>query len=830
MGIAGGLSAIPGRSVNLNMSADRGSGNNGTRFCIGACTLDLTYIHESIVRVRCTRASRFSEAASDICVNPSSHDVRVDVSDGEHKTTLSSGAVDVSLDKQSGSLVFSSEGEAFFKEDRAMPRQFEEIEIKSVRFDLESAEVEETVDGGRARAQAEESGEARRAWSAWLHFDWKATEAIYGLGSHEENVLNLRGTMQYLYQQNMKAVVPVLISSEGYGLLFEASCEMEFHDDESGSFMKLDAVDELVYYVIYGPEFDQIVAGYRALTGKVPMLPLWAFGFIQSRERYENQTQLIDTVKEYRKRNLPLDVIVQDWKYWPTGWGIKEFDKERYPDPPAMCEQIHAMNARLMLSIWPSIRGEHAEAEYMKAQGHMLGNGLIYDAYSKSARDEYWRYADRQLFRHGIDAWWCDCTEPVEADWTGAERLSARERRDINTNAQRQLLGRERINAYSLYHSKGIYENQRAVTESKRVVNLTRSSYAGQQRYATITWSGDISASWAVLAQQIACGLNFTATGSPYWTSDIGAFFVNNKSDTLWFWDGQFPQGCEDKGYRELYVRWFQYGAFLPLFRSHGTDTPRELWHYGQAGEIFYDTLCDYLDLRYRLLPYIYSLVGQTTQNDYTMLRLLAFDFRSDPAVYNIRDQYMFGPALMVAPVSTPMYYGPGSRKLERIKKTREVYLPAGADWYDFWSGQRYHGGQTIEADAPISKIPLFVRAGSLIPMGPYQQYSSEKPADPIELRIYPGEDGVFALYEDENDNYNYESGGYATVRFEWCDRKESLTVGQRKGEFPGMLRERTIHVVLVRDGSGIGVAPGEITDETVLYNGTPQVLTVYAE
>jgi alpha-D-xyloside xylohydrolase len=615
--------------------------------------------------------------------------------------------------------------------------------------------------------------------------------------------------MQYVYQQNMKAVVPVLVSSKGYGILFDATCEMEFHDDEQGSFMQLDAVRDLDYYVIVGPEFDRIVAGYRELTGRVPMPPRWAFGYCQSKERYVDQEELVNTVAEYRRRRLPLDLVIQDWQYWATGWGVKEFDPERYPDPTAMCERIHDLHAHVMISIWPTLSGEHPEVTAMQKRGHMLKDNRIYDAFSEAARSAYWTYAKRNLFKHGIDAWWCDCTEPVEADWSGRKKLSSRQRRDKNIRVQRNLLGRERVSSYSLHHSRGIYENQRRACKTKRVLNLTRSAYAGQQRYGTVTWSGDVAARWEVLKQQVPAGQNFTVTGCPYWTNDIGAFFVKKRE--RWFWRGVFPGGCEDLGYREFYTRWFQYGAFLPMFRSHGTDTPREVWRFGKPGERFYDTLVKYLRLRYRLLPYIYSLAGMTTQRHYTMMRALAFDFREDPAALDIRQQYMFGPAFLVCPVTRPMYYGPGSTPLKNKTRKLRVYLPAGTDWYDFWTNERLAGGRTIMAEAPLETMPLYVRAGSIVPMGPVMQYADEKPGADWTLRVYPGADGGFTVYEDSGDGYGYEKGRFATWRLDWNDAASVLTVGRREGRYPGMTRARKLRIEMVNGARAGGENPAPV-------------------
>jgi len=389
----------------------------------------------------------------------------------------------------------------------------------------------------------------------------------------------------------------------------------------------------------------------------------------------------------------------------------------------------------------------------------------------------------------------------------------------MNVGEAKKYLDPQYINAYSLVHSQGIYEGQRAATDSKRVVNLTRSAYAGQQRYGTITWSGDIAAKWDTLRKQIADGLNFCATGIPYWTLDIGGFFVCNRPHA-WFWNGDFNAGCEDLGYRELYVRWFQLGAFLPIFRSHGTDTPREVWRFGEPGTIFYDTLVKFDHLRYRLIPYIYSLAWQVTSNGYTMMRMLPFDFCSDVNTYNTNDQYMFGPAFLVNPVTQPMYYLSESRELVDTVKARNVYLPSGTSWYDFWTGKCYQGGQTIQANAELETMPLYVKAGSIVPMGPIIQYTGEK-EDPIELRIYPGTDAQVTLYNDEGDNYNYEKGYYQLVTISWDDHKRQLHFSDRGGKgYPGMPEEITFNVVIVGENHGIGVAETQTVDQVVVYRG----------
>ncbi len=616
-------------------------------------------------------------------------------------------------------------------------------------------------------------------------------------------MFNLRGQHQYLYQQNMKVVVPVLLSSRGYGVFVDCTSLMTFHDDAFGSYLWDDVDEELDYYFVVGPEFDAIVAELRALTGRAPMLPKWALGYIQSKERYASQAELLAVAREYRERELPLDCVVLDWKSW-TGdlWGQKSLDPERFPDPDRLTEELHALGVRLMVSIWPILRPGGDDWKELLDGGHLLGNQATYNAFSPSARDLYWDQANRGLFSHGVDAWWTDCTEPFNPDWTGAVKPEPEERMRVNTQEAKRYLDPELINAYSLAHSEGIYTGQRAATAEKRVFNLTRSALLGQQRYGAVTWSGDVSATWETLRRQIADGLSFTATGMPYWTNDAGAFFVARRPD-LWFWAGDFDGGVADLGYRELYVRWFQYSAWLPVFRSHGTDTPREVWRFGEPGDATYEALASALRLRYRLLPYLYSLAGWTTHRDYTMLRALPFDFRDDPGVRDVADEFMLGPAFLVCPIYRPSSYGPGSTPIEQGPHTRRVYLPAGAEWFDFWTDRHLSGGQVVEVDAPLDHIPVFVRAGSIIPMGPVRQHTSEAPDAPLELHVYPGRDASFTLYEDEGDGYAYEQGAFATVEFRWDDRSRQLTIGDRAGTYQGMPADRNVNVILHPMASG---------------------------
>lgn len=778
---------------------------------------------ECILRVRFAAHPNFSDEPSLMIVPDARRPTVLNVNNAGETIVVSTAKLSIHINPKTGAFTYlDSLGHILTKEpDRGGKTLIPIDVVKSVFDQAVEAQIRKDADGVHAYTSSARQIVDRRAFHTKLEFEWMPDEALYGLGSHEEGMMNLRGQHQYLYQQNMKVVVPVVLSTRGYGFLLDSCSLMTFHDDAFGSYVWTDVDDELDYYFIYGPEFDQIVQSIRQLTGKAPMLPQWAFGYIQSKERYVSQSELLSVVREYRDRGLPLDCIVQDWKSWPQDlWGQKTLDPERFPDPKAMTAELHRMNARLMISIWPNMNPGGDNWREMRNQGCLLGNQATYDAFQEKARELYWKQANEGLFAHGIDAWWSDCTEPFQADWTGAVKPEPEERVRINTEEAKRYMDPEYINAYSLLHSQGLYEGQRSVTEAKRVVNLTRSAYVGQQRYSTITWSGDVSATWDTLRKQIADGLNFCVTGMPYWTTDIGAFFVKNDPN-LWFWNGDYDQGNADLGYRELYLRWFQYGAFLPMLRSHGTDTPREIWRFGQPGESIYDALVKFLRLRYRLMPYIYSLAGLTTQQDYTLLRALPFDFRTDPATYNIADQFMFGPAFLVNPVTQPMYYAANSTALEGVTKKRPVYLPVGVDWYDFWTGRCYAGGQTIQANAELDTIPLFVRAGSIVPLGPDIQHTDERPNAPCDLRIYPGRDGSFTLYEDEGDNYDYEQGHFAMTRLSWDEAGRRLTFGARQGNYPGMPSAREFRIVMV-DEPSVPPTPEGSSARTVVYEGQP--------
>ncbi|WP_448702385.1 glycoside hydrolase family 31 protein [Mucilaginibacter sp. AW1-3] len=785
--------------------------------------LSVQFIDPAIVRVQFVPEGTFKDNGTDVCIPRRSEKVAYTVQENENSVILRSTLIKLTISKRTGSLqYFDRSGKLLLAEDSALPRITEKVELRKSVFNDAGSKVEKTANGDQVSANITAKETAGTALKVRQQFSWQNGEALYGLGSHQEDHMNLRGTMQYLYEYNLKKSMPVLLSTKGYGMLFDAGSAMVFHDDTVGSFVDMLAVNQLDYYFMYGPGFDQVIHHFRSLTGKVELPPKYMFGYIQSKERYANQHEVDSVFYRFRSNRIPLDVIVQDWLYWRDGlWGYKKFDDKKYPDPAKMISQIHQRNGHFMLSIWPQMASN--EETEMGSKGFILGR-KIYDAYNPAARKMYWdEYVDKNLFVNGVDAWWPDSSEPVEADWNrGANSIAAdpAARFEKNVKTMADLLGEERVNTYSLHHTMGIYENQRKANPQKRVVILTRASYPGQQRYGTMVWNGDTKATWNDFKSWIPGGLNYMVTGSPYWTIDAGAFFVRSKAE--WFSKGDFAKGPADTGYREFYVRNLQYAGWLPVLRSHGTDFAREPWQFGHPGEPFYDAIIKQIELRYRLLPYIYSVAARVTYDDYTMTRSLLFDFSKDMHVYDLRDEFMFGHAFLVCPITDPLYFAPGNKPLH-VEKNRRVYLPAGTAWIDFWTGKPAAGGQTIMADAPIDHIPVFVRAGAIVPMGPIMEYAGEKPGAPWEIRIYPGSNGMFTVYEDGGNNYDYQKGASATYTFSWNDKKKDLLISGRTGTFTGITKKRKLNIVLVTGGRGTGLQ--ETTGKIIEYTGRQMVV-----
>jgi len=577
-----------------------------------------------------------------------------------------------------------------------------------------------------------------------------------------------------------------------------------------------EVADQIDYYFVHGDNLDQVINGYRTLTGKAPMMPKWAMGFWQSREHYNSQEDILSTVREFRKRQIPLDNVVQDWFYWKEDqWGSHEFDTARYADPKGMIETLHRdLHTQIMISVWPKFyvglehynlfneKGWLYKRNVEKGQKDWVGPGYVstfYDSYNADARKLFWKLMNEKLFSKGIDAWWLDCSEPDICSNLSRTETILRQHPTALGSAYRYL------NAFSLMNAKAVYEGQRLTKNNQRVYILTRSAFAGQQRYAATTWSGDIAARWYDLKAQISSGMNFCLSGIPYWSMDIGGFSVEPRYE--------HPTETDLDEWRELNTRWYQFGAFCPIFRVHGQFPLREIYNIAPEDHPAYRSMLAYNKLRYRLMPYIYSLTGMVTHQDYTIMRGLVMDFGTDKNVLTINDQFMFGPAILVNPVSAYK------------SRSRAVYLPSGSTWYEMKTGSGIAGGQTIQADAPYTEIPIYIKAGSIIPCGPEIQYTTEKPADPIRLFVYTGNNGSFTFYEDENTNYNYEHGKFATIPLSYNEHTQELIIGKRQGSFTGMVTKRTFEIIFISNKKPSGLDFQLKPDAIVTYNGSRQTI-----
>jgi len=732
--------------------------------------------------------------------------------------------------------------------------------------------LDETQTNGRLLpSPASTSSEAETGQT----FQLSDGESVYGLGQHQEGFLDLRDIPVRLLQANTNIAIPFLVSSKGYGLLwnnpaltdfnpatepinlnengegiFQTGAEGDYGFLLSGNYrdklrlavdgrqiidlnnmwlpltagakihlaantsykvkaetggdtelaarapsdtmaFRSHAGDAIDYYFLYGPEPSQVVAQYRELTGAAPLLPKWAYGFWQCRERYSSEQQILDTAAEFRNRKIPVDVLVQDWQYWGKyGWNAMRFDETAYPHPAEMLSALHHQDLHMVISVWAKFGAETAVNHEMEAAHLVLTSAASTgepgeskerenwaDLFNPKAQKMFWSDLDRNLFSAGIDGWWLDASEP-EGDPL----------KNDNT-----FLGPGKLvrNAYPLFETSAVYQGQRATTPDKRVVILTRSAYAGEQRNSTISWSGDISANWETLRRQIPAGLGFSMSGFPYWTTDIGGFFRPSDQYTS-------PE------YRELLIRWFQFGAFCPIFRIHGFRSQTEMWHYGPEVE---QILRKYDELRYRLLPYIYSSAWGVTSRGETVMKGLPFMYPRDPSLRQVSDQFFFGDSLLINPVTEPH------------ATTRSIVLPGGEKWVDFWTGRSYQGGQTITADAPIDKLPIMVKEGSILPLGPVVQFASQQ-EDSMEIRVYGGKDATFEWYEDSGDGYDYEHGSRAIVHMRWNDKRHLLSLGERSGTFPGLLAKRTLKIVLVGPAHGVGDQTASEIDRSVIYDG----------
>ena len=662
-------------------------------------------------------------------------------------------------------------------------------------------------------------------------------EAIYGLGTIQNGKMNRRGEKIRMEQSNLEDFQNVLQSIKGWGLYWENYSPTLFEDNAEGMSFTSEAGQGIDYYFMYGGSADGVIAQMRYLTGDVPMFPLWTYGFWQSKERYKTAAETESIVDQYRALQVPLDGIIQDWQYWGSNylWNAMDFLSEDFATGPQLIKNVHAKHAHFMISIWASFGPQTQQFRELNEKGLLMPfetwpqSGIshiwppvmkypsgvkVYDAFSPEARAIYWKYL-KTLYDYGCDAWWMDSTDP--------DFFNPRE-----SDYAHKVYGgtwRSQRNAFPLETVRGIYQSQRKDDRGKRIFIMTRSAFAGQQHYGSGLWSGDVASSWDMLRKQVPAGLSYSLTGCPNFNTDIGGFFCGSYNTSG---SGSAPRNPQ---FQELYIRWMQYGLFCPVFRSHGADAPREIWQFGKKGEPVYDAIEQTIRLRYRLIPYLYSTAWQVTSNNESYLRPLFSDFATDRNVWDMTDEFMFGNSILAAPVLDPQYTQEKviredamtgwDRKEVRDKmddgssvdwsapKTVTKYLPKGALWYDFWTGKQYRGGQRLELSTSLNRVPMFVRAGSILPLGPEMQYTGEKPWDNLEIRLYPGADGTFTLYEDEGDTYNYERGIYSIIPFHWNDRSHTLTIGNRQGQYPGMLTNRKFTVVMPNG-----------TSQTVNYNG----------
>ena len=613
-----------------------------------------------------------------------------------------------------------------------------------------------------------------------------ATEAIYGLGQHQSGMFNYRGSEVELGQNNTDVAIPLLVSSKGYAILWNtaafSSMDNRFPLELNFESMLADQID---YYVLFGPQIDRILHEYRALTGRVPLFPEWAYGFFQSKDRYKSQQEMLDVAAGYRQRHIPLDGLVQDWFWWKNGGKGDPIFNSNYTDVPAELKTLHDEHVHAMISAWAMMDTTAKNYQIMHDQGIEIPGSQVYDSTNPAGRDFFWNDFVGKLFAEGWDAFWLDSSEPEEAYPHIGDAVLRYKQLHIGS-------GLEYTNIFPFEHTLGVSNHWQETTKQKRVFILTRSAFMGQQRVGATVWSGDVYSTWWALRRQVPAGLNFALSGFPYWTTDIGGYHE------------PFTGAANLPAYQELYARWYEYGAFCPIFRTHGHRDHNELWTWDRI----YPALLAIDKLRYRLMPYIYSLAWKVTSDDYTIQRPLVMDFRTDPATWEIGDQFMFGPAVLVSPV------------LREHATKRRLYLPAGAGWYDFWTGERTAGGKETVAEAPLDRIPLDIRAGSIVPMGPEIEYAGEK-TDPIELRVYPGADGSFDLYEDQGDTYAYQQGAHSVIPIRWDDATRTLSIGARQGSYPGMKMDHTFDVVIVGADHGVGGEPTANPDKMVRYDGS---------
>ncbi|WP_195354138.1 glycoside hydrolase family 31 protein [Bacteroides ovatus] len=793
-------------STNILFAQNYQKTSSGIKTTVNAVDIEVQFFAPAVARViKSPEGVAYEKQSLSVIAKPEKVSFKADIQD--NKIVLNTSELSVSVDTGTGIVsYFSKDGKSLLAEKSGM--QF-------IDFD----------DAGT------------KTYQVYQPFVLDKEEAIYGLGQLQNGKMIQRNMTKNLVQGNVEDVSPFFQSTKGYGVFWDNYSPTLFTDNEVETSFRSEVGDCVDYYFMYGKNADGVIAQVRSLTGQAPMFPLWTYGYWQSKERYKSQEEVVDVVRKYRELGIPLDGIIQDWQYWGHNylWNAMDFQNPTFNNPQKMIEDVHAMNAHMAISIWSSFGPMTKPYRELDKKGMLFNfttwpqSGLeswppnmeypsgvrVYDAYNPEARDIYWKYLNDGIFKLGMDAWWMDSTEPDHLDWKPE---------DMDTKTYLGSFRRVR-NAYPLMTVGGVYDHQRAVTSDKRVFILTRSGFLGQQRYGANVWSGDAASTWESFRNQIPAGLNFSLCGMPHWNSDIGGFFAGHYNKS---WNDD--SASKNPLYQELYVRWLQFGTFNPMMRSHGTDVYREIYKFGKKGEPVYDAIEKMIGLRYSLLPYIYSTSWEVSNRQSSFMRALMMDFVDDRKVWDINDEYMFGKSILVAPIAHAQYTPEAVVKVSEeegwnrdgVKKTKtdvavdfmetkstNIYLPAGTLWYDFWTNEKHEGGKEITKETTLDVIPLYVKAGSIIPVGPQVQYATEKPWDHLELKVYVGENGNFILYEDEFDNYNYEKGVYTEIPISWNNASRKLTIGARKGAYEGMLKNRKFTVTL-QDG----------TQKNVDYNG----------
>lgn len=793
-------------STNILFAQNYQKTSSGIKTTVNAVDIEVQFFAPAVVRIiKSPEGVAYEKESLSVIAKPEKVSFKADIQD--NKIVLNTSELSVSVDTGTGIVsYFSKDGKSLLAEKSGM--QF-------IDFD----------DAGT------------KTYQVYQPFVLDKEEAIYGLGQLQNGKMIQRNMTKNLVQGNVEDVSPFFQSTKGYGVFWDNYSPTLFTDNEVETSFRSEVGDCVDYYFMYGKDADGVIAQVRSLTGQAPMFPLWTYGYWQSKERYKSQEEVVDVVRKYRELGIPLDGIIQDWQYWGHNylWNAMDFQNPTFNNPQKMMEDVHAMNAHMAISIWSSFGPMTKPYRELDKKGMLFNfttwpqSGLeswppnmeypsgvrVYDAYNPEARDIYWKYLNDGIFKLGMDAWWMDSTEPDHLDWKPE---------DMDTKTYLGSFRKVR-NAYPLMTVGGVYDHQRAVTSDKRVFILTRSGFLGQQRYGANVWSGDVASTWESFRNQIPAGLNFSLCGMPHWNSDIGGFFAGHYNKS---WNDD--SASKNPLYQELYVRWLQFGTFNPMMRSHGTDVYREIYKFGKKGEPVYDAIEKMIGLRYSLLPYIYSTSWEVSNRQSSFMRALMMDFVDDRKVWDINDEYMFGKSILVAPITHAQYTPEAVVKVSEeegwnrdgAKKTKtdaavdfmetkstNIYLPAGTLWYDFWTNEKHEGGKEITKETTLDVIPLYVKAGSIIPVGPQVQYATEKPWDHLELKVYAGANGNFILYEDEFDNYNYEKGAYTEIPISWNNASRKLTIGARKGAYEGMLKNRKFTVTL-QDG----------TQKNVDYNG----------